>query len=96
MSARLEAMLISKFFCCSGGVCSGAPSVVASDQPFFDPGASTSVISSGLVTEVPGSSLVQTTGEAATYLLPSLLRLPVRERLRLPARVLPALLRVLV
>ena len=32
---------------------------------FFDPGASTSVMSSGLVTEGAGSSLAQTTGETA-------------------------------
>ena len=39
---------------------------MTSEQPFFDPGASTSVMSSGLVIEVTGSSLVQTTGKAAT------------------------------
>ena len=39
--------------------------VVTREHPFFDPGASSSVISTGLVTEGTGSSLVQTTGEAA-------------------------------
>ena len=39
--------------------------VVTCDNPFFDPGASSSVLSSGLVTEGTGPSLVQTTGEAA-------------------------------
>ena len=52
--------------------------VVTSDQPFFDPGAPISVMSSGLAVEGTGSSLVQTTDEAAA-LLPSLLRLPVGE-----------------
>ena len=35
------------------------------EDPFFDPGASTSVLSTGLVSEGTGSSLIQTTGEAA-------------------------------
>ena len=39
--------------------------VVPREHPFFDPGASTSVMSTGLVTEGTGSSLVQTTGGAA-------------------------------
>ena len=39
--------------------------VVTREHPFFDLGASTSVMSTGLVTESTGSSLVQTTGEAA-------------------------------
>ena len=39
--------------------------VVTREHPFFDPGASSSVMSTGLVTEGTGSSLVQTTGEAA-------------------------------
>ena len=38
--------------------------VVTREHPFFDPGASSSVMSTGLVTEGTGSSLVQTT-EAA-------------------------------
>ena len=38
--------------------------VVTREHPFFDPDASSSVMS-GLVTEGTGSSLVQTTGEAA-------------------------------
>ena len=40
-------------------------SVVTREHPFFDPGASSSVVSAGLVTEGTGPSLVQTTGEAA-------------------------------
>ena len=39
--------------------------VVTREHPFFDPGASSSVMSTGLVNEGTGSSLVQTTGEAA-------------------------------
>ena len=39
--------------------------VVTREHPFFDPGASPSVMSTGLVTEGTGSSLVQTTGETA-------------------------------
>ena len=39
--------------------------VVTKEHPFFDPGASSSVVSAGLVTKGTGPSLVQTTGEAA-------------------------------
>ena len=39
--------------------------VVTREHPFFDPGASSSVMSTGLVTEGTGSSLVETTGEAS-------------------------------
>ena len=39
--------------------------VVTKEHPFFDLGASFSVVSAGLVTEGTGPSLVQTTGEAA-------------------------------
>ena len=38
--------------------------VVTREHPFFDPGASSSVVSAGLVTEGTGPSLVQTTGKA--------------------------------
>ena len=41
------------------------PSVVTSDQPFLDPGTSMSGLSSGVTVGSTGSSLVQTTGEAA-------------------------------
>ena len=41
------------------------PSVVTSDQPFFDPGTSTTGLSSGVTVGGTGSSLDQTTGEAA-------------------------------
>ena len=39
--------------------------VVTREHPFFDPGASSGVVSTGLVTEGTGPSLVQTTGESA-------------------------------
>ena len=51
--------------CCSCGPVKKPPSVVTSDQPFFDPGTSTSGLSSGVNVGGAGSSLVQTTGEAA-------------------------------
>ena len=38
--------------------------VVTRENPFFDPGASSSVVSAGLVTEDTGPTLVQTTGKA--------------------------------
>ena len=41
------------------------PSVVSSDQPFFDTGTSTRGLSTGATVGSTGSSLVQTTGEAA-------------------------------
>ena len=59
--ARLEAMLVSKTFT----VPVNPPSVVTSNQPFFDPGTSTSGLSSGVTIGGTGSSLAQTTGEAA-------------------------------
>ena len=46
------------------GSCEETPSVVTSDQPFFDPGTSTSGLSSGVTVGGTGSSLGQTTGEA--------------------------------
>ena len=85
-------MLLSKSFAVLVEPVKKPSSVVTSDQPFFDPGVSTSVMSSCLVTEVTGSSLVQTTGEAASLSASH----PVREGLRLPARVLSTLLKVLV
>ena len=64
--ARLEAMLVSKMFTVPvNPVQTPPPSVVTSDQHFFDPGTSTSGLSSGLTVGGTGSSLVQTTGEAA-------------------------------
>ena len=53
------------FGCCSCGPEKKPPSVVTSDQPLFDPGTSTSGPSSGVTVGGTGSSLVQTTGEAA-------------------------------
>ena len=41
------------------------PSVVTSDQPFFDPGTSTSSLFSGVTVWGAGSSLVQATGDPA-------------------------------
>ena len=62
--SRLEALLLNKPFAVP--VRPVNPSaVVTREHPFFDPGASSSVMSTGLVTEGTGSSLVQTTGEAA-------------------------------
>ena len=51
--------------CCSCGACDESPSVVTSDQTIFYPGTSTSGLSSGVTVGDTGSSLVQTTGEAA-------------------------------
>ena len=59
--SRLEALLLSKSFAVP--VEPVRPSTVLTrEHPFFDPGASSSVVSSGLVTEGTGPSLVQTTG----------------------------------
>ena len=63
--ARLEATLVSKTFTVPVNPVQNPPSVVTSDQPFFDPGTSTSGLSSGVTVGGAGSSLVQTTGEAA-------------------------------
>ena len=63
--ARLEAMLVSKTFTVPVNPVQNPPSVVTSDQPFFDPGTSTSGLSPGVTVGGTGSSLVQTTGEAA-------------------------------
>ena len=79
-SARLEAMLLSKTFAVPVEPVKKPSSVVTSDQPFFDPGTSTSGSSSGVTVGGAGPSLAQT-GEAAFCK---------------PVRVLPALLRVLV
>ena len=46
------------------GSCEETRSVVTSDQPFFDPGTSTSGLSSGVTVGGTGSSLGQTIGEA--------------------------------
>ena len=56
--SQLEALLLNKSF-------ANPSAVVTREHPFFDPGASSSVMSTGLVTEGTGSSLVQTTSEAA-------------------------------
>ena len=62
--SRLEDLLLNKSFAVP--VRPVNPSaVVTREHPLFDPGASSSVMSAGLVTEGTGSSLVQTTGEAA-------------------------------
>ena len=63
--SRLEAMLVSKMFTVPMNPVQNPPSVVTSDQPFFDPGTSTNGLSSGVTVGGTGSSLVQTTGEAA-------------------------------
>ena len=93
--SRLEALLLDKLFAVP--VRPVNPStVVTREHPFFDPGASSSVVSAGLVTEGTGPGLVQTTGEAAQL---SATRPPLGApgRLcRMSVRVLPALFRVLV
>ena len=62
--SRLEALLLNMSFAVP--VRPVNPSaVVTREHPFFDPGASSSVMSTGLVSEGTGSSLVQTTSEAA-------------------------------
>ena len=62
--SRLEALLLNKSFAVP--VKPVNPStVVTREHPFFDPGASTSVVSAGLVTKGTGPTLVQTTSEAA-------------------------------
>ena len=63
--ARLEAMLVSKTFAVPVEPVNNPPSVVPSDQPFLDPGTSTSGLSSGVTVGGTGSSLVETTGAAA-------------------------------
>ena len=63
--SRLEAMLVSKMFTVPVNPVQNPPSVVTSDQPFFDPGTSTTGLSSGVTVGDTGSSLGQTTGEAA-------------------------------
>ena len=64
--SRLEALLLNKSFAVL--VRPVNPSaVVTREHPFFDPSASSSVMSTGLVTEGTGSCLVQTTGEAAQW-----------------------------
>ena len=62
--ARLEAMLLSKMFAVPVEPVKKPPSVVTSDQPFFDPGTSTSGLSSGVTVGGACPSLAQTTGEA--------------------------------
>ena len=63
--ARLESMLVSKTFTVPVNPVQNPPSVVTSDQPFFDPGTSTSGLSSCVTVGGASSSLVQTTGEVA-------------------------------
>ena len=63
--ARLEAMLVSKTFTVPVNPVQNPPSVVTSDQPFFDPGTSTTGLSSDVTVGGTGSSLDQNTGEAA-------------------------------
>ena len=63
--SRLEAMLLSKAFAVPVEPVKKPPSVVTSDQPFFDPGTSTSGLSSGVTVGSTGSSLLQTTGDPA-------------------------------
>ena len=62
---RLEAMLLSKTFAVPVEPVQKPSLEVTSDQPFFDPGTSTSGLSSGVTVAGTSSSLVLTTGEAA-------------------------------
>ena len=58
-------MLVSKTFTVPVNPVQNPPSVITSDQPFFDPGTSTSGLSFGVTVGGASSSLVQATGEAA-------------------------------
>ena len=62
--SQLEALLLNKSFAVPVEPVR-ASTVVTREHHFFDPDASSSVMSAGLVTEGTGPSLVQTTGEAA-------------------------------
>ena len=66
--SKLEAMLVSKMFTVPVNPVKNPSSVVTSDQPFFDPGTSTTGLSSGVTVGGTGSSLVQTTIEAAVVM----------------------------
>ena len=55
---------MSKMFTVPENPVQNPPSVVTSDQPFFDPGTSTSGLSSGVTVGGTGSSLGQSAGEA--------------------------------
>ena len=57
--SRLEAMLVSKMFTVPVNPVQNPPSVVTSDQPFFDPGTSTIGLSSGVTVGGTSSSLVR-------------------------------------
>ena len=56
---------MSKMFTVPVDPVQNPPSVVTSNRPFFDPGTSTSGLSSGVTVGGTGSILDQTTGEAA-------------------------------
>ena len=58
--ARLEAMLLSKTFAVPVEPVKKPPLVVTSDQPFFDPGTSTSGLSSGVTVGGAGDPAVLT------------------------------------
>ena len=58
-------MLLSKTFAVPVEPVKKPSSVVTSDQPFFDPGTSTSGLSSDVTVGGTGPSLTQTTGEVA-------------------------------
>ena len=58
-------MLVSKMFALPVEPVKKPPSVVTSDQPFFDPGTSTSGLSPGVTVGGTTSSLGQKTGDAA-------------------------------
>ena len=56
---RLEAMLVSKTFTVPVNPVQNPPSVVTSDQPFFDPGTSTTGLSSGVTVGAPVPVLIR-------------------------------------
>ena len=58
LDPSMEVMLFSKTFVVPAEPVKNPPSVVTSDQPFFDPGTSTSGLSSGMTVGGTGSSLV--------------------------------------
>ena len=93
---QLEAILLPRSFAVSLEPGKKPPTVVTSDQPLSDPGVGTSQMSVGVATKVTGFKPLQATGEAASMTATRLLRISVREGLMLPARLLSALLRVLV
>ena len=94
--SRLEALLLSKSFAVLVEPVRSS-TVVTREHHFFDPGACSSVVSAGLVTEGTGPSLYRPPVRRPSCRLPNLCwRFPVRMLCRMSVRVLPALFKVLV